>query len=496
MSATKVLDFVASKLKGQIMTVSSLSAFVATEKTADELDMNKISRQAAQLAVLLPFVPRECICREFDSETADSFEALRPKGPCSKIIQVAMTVYENSKNDKIRRDAAIAVVAAEVAVGSSDDVEQMAEWLGSMADRETDPDRSNFLEDLRVQLSKPGSASSQGESRGKATVISISMDICESTETKARMRACAGNNEEQLTEWYEQFHHQFLLSEWEFYSQLFRNGCDGGLDWDWKHVFVVKGMGDETWLLYKVSEADQWKLKSLAVRLFHAALNVTAKRLIQWTSASEDDPSRQPCETRHLPLKFYMDILDDACEVSGQRCDFMTERLSKILGAEDSLNNRNFIELGNRLHAGSFMGDGRRLIQTIRTDYIGWEVDRFFRATNFALPLVATVGQNLFEKVFKDPKKSGKCLIGTGLQKAVIKCPIDQGGSIRYDNDFRYVKEEIASQELKGVGEGYTVYRVLRKHDLLGLHHTCADKKIMKETFDVFTPEMVEAERK
>ena len=190
-----------------------------------------------------------------------------------------------------------------------------------------------------------------------------------------------------------------------------------------------------------------------------------------------------------------MDILDDTYEVSGQRCDFVTERLPEILGAKESLNNRDFIELGNRLHAGSLMGDGRRLIQTIRTDYIGWEVDRFFRATKFALPLVATVGENLFDQVFNDPKKSGKSLDGTGLQKAVIECPIDQGGSARYDNDFRYCKKDIAPKELKGVGEDYTVYWVLRKNDLLGLHHTCANETIMKETFDVITPEMVKAER-
>ena len=231
MSATKVLDFVASEVKGQIMTVTSLSAFVAAEKAADKLDMNETSRQAAQLAVLLPFVPRECICREFDSETADIFEALRPKNSFSKIVHVAMTVYENSGNDKVRRDAAIAVVAAEVEVASPHDGEQMAEWLESMADRKTDPEHSDFLEDLRVQLSKLGSAGSQGESHGQATVISISMDICGSTEAKARMRACAGDNKAQLTEWYKQFHRQFLLSEWEFYSHLFRNGRDE-LDWD------------------------------------------------------------------------------------------------------------------------------------------------------------------------------------------------------------------------------------------------------------------------
>ena len=493
MSKSNVLEFVASELKGQIMTVSSLSAFVAAEKAADKLDMKETSRHAAQLSVLLPSVRRERICREFDSETADIFEALRRKRPNSKIIYAAFGVYKNSGNDKVRRDAAIATVAAEVAIASPDDSEYLAKLLGSMADQETDSEFSDFLKDLRGQLPNPSSAGSQEESHGQTTLISISMDICGSTEAKARMRTCAGDNKKQLTEWYEQFHHQFLLSEWDFYSQLFRNGYSG-LALDWKHAFVVKGMGDEIWLLYEVSEVDQWKLKSLAARLFHAALSVAAKP-IRWTSASDDDPCRQPFETRHLPLKFYMDILDDTYEVSGKRCDFVTKYIPEILGTEVILNNGDFIKLGNRLHAGSLMGDGRRLIQMIRTDYIGWEVDRFFRATKFALPMVATIGQNLFEKVFNDPKKSGKCLIGTGLQKAVIKCPIDQGRSARYDYDFRYVKKDIAPKKLKGVGEGYTVYWVLRSNELLGLHHTYADKNIMRKTLDVFTKEMVDAER-
>lgn len=494
MSATKVLGFVARELKGQIMTVSSLSAFIAAEKAADNLGMNETSRQAAQLAVLLPSVPRERICSEFDSETADIFEALRPKGPFSSIVNEAMMMYGIFVNDKVRRDTAIAVVAAEVAVASPEDGNQMANSLRPMIDSETDPKRSDFLKELHGQLPEPVSADSQGKSRGQSTVISISMDICGSTEAKAKMRECAGDNQEQLTECYQDFHHQFLMLEWDFYTQLFRRGSNG-LDWDWKRAFVVKGIGDEIWLLYEVSEADQGKLKSLAARLFHAALYVTTRSPIRWTSAS-DDLIQQLCETRNLPLKFYMDILDDAYEVSEQRCDFMTKHLRKTLDVEECLKNTYFIELGNRLHAGSLLGDGRRLVQTIRTDYIGWEVDRFFRATNFALPSVVTVGQNLFKKVFDDPNKSGKGLNGTGLQKAVIKRRNDQGRPDHNDDRFRYVKKDIGPEEMKGVGKGYTVYRVLRRCDLLRLRHTGADEKIMKDTFDVFTLEMENAERK
>ena len=494
MSPVNVLDFVARELKGRIMTVSSLSAFVAAEKAADRLAMTATSRAAAQLAVLLPSAPMERISREFGSEAADIVEALRPKGPFSRIALEAIALHGRSGNDEVRRDAAIAACAAEAAVASPDDGESIANCLEFMAGRETEPERRGLLEELRAQLPGPGPTDPKGESRDRTTVISISMDVCGSTEAKTRMRACARNDEE-LAEWYKAFHRQFLLSEWRFYTQLFQDGhC--GMDWDWKHAFVVKGIGDEIWLLYEVGEDELWKLRSLAARLFHAALAVAA-RPIFWTSASDDeDPGDRPFETRNLPLKFYMDILDDAFEVSGPRCDFVTERLPEIIGTEESSNNGDFIELGNRLHAGSLMGDGRRLITAIRTDYIGWEVDRFFRATKFALPSVVTVGRALFERVVDRSEESEEGLDGTGLQKAVIECPIDRGLSARFDHTLRYVKMDVAPECLKGVGEGYTVYRVIRGNDLLGLHHPCADKTIMEDTFNVFTLEMAQAERK
>ena len=494
MSCVNVLDFVARELKGRIVTVSSLSAFIAAEKAADRLAMAATSREAAQLAVLMPNAPLERICREFGSETADIVEALRPTSPYSRIAIEAMAVHGRSQDDEVRRDAAIAACAAEAAVARPEDYERMTELFDSMADRETEPACSAFLKELREQLPGPGSADLEGGSRGRIRVISISMDVCGSTEAKTRMRATARNDKE-LAQWYKEFHHQFLSSECRFYSLLFRHG-HGGINLDWKHAFVVKGIGDEIWLLYEVGEDDLWKLRSLVARLFHAALEV-AKRPIHWTSATDDHDlaSERSLETRHLPLKFYIDILDDAFEVSAPRRDFVTERLPEILGPEENQNSGDFIELGNRLHAGNLMGDGRRLVTAIRTDYIGWEVDRFFRATKFALPSVITVGRALFEDTFHAPRDSDGSLDGTGLQMAVVECPIQQGASTRYDHSFRYVKKDIKPEKLKGVDEGYTVYRVLRENDLLGLRHTGADHAIMEDTFNVFTPEMERAER-
>ena len=494
MSGIKVLDFVARELKGRILTVSSVSAFVAAEKAADRLDMTTTSREAAELAVLLLKAPLERIRDEFGPATADIVKALCPSSPYSRIASEAMALYGRSAGDGVRRDAAIAACAAETAVASSEDREGIAQSLDLMAGQETDAERKAFLEELCARLPGPEPADLEGESRSRTKVISISMDVCGSTEAKARMKTCA-RDEKELTKWYEAFHRQFLLLEWRFYTLLFQAAHDEG-GWDWKHGFVVKGIGDEIWLLYEVGEKDHWKLGSLVAHLLHSALDV-ASRLIHWTSAPDDDEDGgdRPLETRYLPLKFYIDIIDDVFEVSGPRRDFMTERLPEILGAEESWSSEDFIELGNRLHAGSLMGDGRRLITAIRTDFIGCEVDRFFRATKLALPRVVTVGRTLFEKAVDVSADSDGGLGDTGLQEAVVERPIYQGGGTRFDHSFRYVREDVGPDELKGVGEGYAVYRVLRESDLFGLRHTGVAEEIMEETFKVFTLAMERAIR-
>ena len=494
MSSVKVLDFVARELEGRILTVSSVSAFVAAEKAADKLDMTATSREAAELAVLLPKAPLERIGEEFGRPTAEIVKSLRASSPCSGVALEVMALYERSEGNGDRRDAAIAACAAEAAVASEEDRGTLLNALDVMADVETDEARRAFLAELRAGLAGPRRTEAGVERAGRTRMISISMDVCGSTEAKARMKKRARNKQE-LTRWYEAFHRGFMCLEWRFYGALFQ-AVPGEAGWDWKHAFVVKGIGDEIWLLYEIGEDDLCKLGSLFARLLHAALEV-ANCPIYWTSVPHDDEDSgdAPSEAKFLPLKFYIDIIEDAFEVSGPRRDFVTQRLRKILDSEGNWAIEDFIELGNRLHAGSLMADGRRLVTAIRTDYIGWEVDRFFRATKFALPCVVTVGQALFEKVIDMSKDSKEGLGGTRLKKMVVEYPIQQGRGKRFDHCFRYVKKAIGRKDLKGVGEGYAVYRVIRKSDLLKLRHTDVDKAIMKETFKAFTRKMERAVR-
>ena len=298
-------------------------------------------------------------------------------------------------------------------------------------------------------------------------------------------------NEKELEKWYGDFHREFLWVEWDFYTALFRTVPNRkGLNW--KRGFVVKGIGDEIWLLYEIPEEDLWMLGSVVARVLDSALNAANERIgRKWAP----DGGAGPSTVRGLPLKFYVDILDNLFEVNSPRLDFMLERLPLILGPAGTWTDKNFVELGNRLHAGILKGTRRRLQTTFRTDYIGWEVDRFFRASRFALPGVVTVGKALFERVVDVSREPTVGLGGTHLHKAVIECPITEGGSKRFDHRFRYVRQHVCASELKGIGSDYVVYQVLRKTDLPVLRYPDPHDPIMQETFAVFTPAMEQAVR-
>lgn len=221
MSGVKVLDFVARELEGRILTVSSVSAFVAAEKAADKLDMTSISREAAELAVLLPKAPLERIRDEFGPATADIVEALRSRGPYSRIAVEAMALHGRSEGDGVRRDAAVAAIAAcaaEAAVASEEDCKLMVNSVDIMTGVETGAARRAFLKKLRARLQAPERTDAEVERRDRTRLISISMDVSGSTAVKERMKKRA-RDEQELTRWYEAFHSEFLWLEWRFIAR-------------------------------------------------------------------------------------------------------------------------------------------------------------------------------------------------------------------------------------------------------------------------------------
>ena len=475
--------------------VAFLNALAAIERAGERLGIRRCALEAAALAVVSPRAEVANIEREFNAETASAFGELRLKGQYSRVVLEAMAAYDGAHGNDGTRDAAIAVVAAEVEVAPTEDQAMVANSLRLMISSEERSDRSAFLEELSEQLDARETVKERAE-QTNSQVLSISIDICGSTHAKTRMRARARGDDE-LTSWYREFHRQFLVYEWQFYESVF---CDGGLGagLDWKRAFVVKGIGDEVWLLYEIVEGDVWDLAEIAIRLLDGALDMLNQHIF-WTSAQDGDDGcdTEDSECERLPFKVYIDLIEDAFEISIPRLEFLSGRMARLIDGKEAWRDKDFVEVGNRLNAGTLMADGRRLLSTTRTDYIGWEIDRFFRATKYAVPCATTVGRNLFERILKKSETIWKDPGGSELRRAVVEVPRDEGGVSRScDRGFLYVARKVDPCELKGVDEAYRVYRVVREHELFGLHQNGLDKVMMKPTLDVFSCSMVEALRK
>ncbi len=250
-----VLDFVLEEMEGRILTASSMSGFLAAERAADSLEMDLVSRQAAELAVLFPKAPLDRVEETFGASVAEIASAPRRTSVYSRIAIEAMSLYGPSNNDRIRRDAAIPTIAAEIEVASAEDRQVLTNALDLMAHEEHDASRRAFIDELGKRLPSDEATEEESGRDGRTRVISISMDVCGSTDVKARMRQRAQDDKD-LNRWYADFQRQFLYAEWRFYESLFRES-GGEISWNWKRAFVVKGIGDEIWLLYEVWEEDE-----------------------------------------------------------------------------------------------------------------------------------------------------------------------------------------------------------------------------------------------
>ena len=494
MSRAKVLAFIARELRreGGILTPSSLSAYAEIEAVGERLDLPASGLAAAVLAVLLPQTENSIVQAEFSSQAACTFERLQPRGPHSTAGR-ALSAHQETEVGELLHDAAIATMLGE-AMYLQDSPGSSLPLLDEMLRSEEEPARKALIREVRGRLQEGQVEHEPRVSETGGRLLSISFDICGSTSAKSRMRACARNVTE-LTEWYQQFYEGFLRSEFGFYESLFRPR-EGQSPLDWRRAFVVKGIGDELWLLYEISDEDLRRLPSLAVPLLQSALDL-ANSTITWFPARDDDGEESAddaWESKILPFKVYIDLIENAVEISMPRRDFLLERIPAILGSPLSRSQRDFAQIGNRLNAATLIGDQRRWVASVRTDYLGWEVDRFFRASKSAIPCVVTVGDALFEEISNTPGDGFDRVGGTELRRTVIECALP-GGHTRYDHSFLHLRHELCPSLLKGLDAPYCVYHVLRKRDLNELRSNGVDEEMMKPTWELFTAAMEQAVR-
>lgn len=186
------------------------------------------------------------------------------------------------------------------------------------------------------------------------------------------------------------FHHEAGL-----YLDLFGSESRPGIPS--KDVFMVKTIGDEIWIVVNAPPKGTYEFNRYCKLVFDACLAMVSKTLDiacfeRRLTAEEEltDPEMLGLKSlrKQLALKATVDLLEQHHEISALRLDAFLRSLGPSRRDEEAI-----VRLaGGVITANS--GTPRPSVAT-RTDFIGFDVDRFFRCTKEAVKMQVVAGESL-----------------------------------------------------------------------------------------------------
>lgn len=294
-------------------------------------------------------------------------------------------------------------------------------------------------------------------------LVSVSLDLAGSTDIKQAIIVQSEDQPDHRTNLYDRYL-QLLFSIEETFYELVESNEALSVD----RLFLIKTIGDEFWFVYKVDIADLDDLRRTASTLMDVVLDTQRRELSialpshPVTSLNADAPEANISWIKFAPpLKGTMDLLTNVVELNFAHYDHPPSSLdeSKLKNpAERQQRTRREVLLHNPLElSGSPSVSGRHAASTaVRTDYVGIDVDIFFRITRFCRPGLLLVGDNLMAPL--------GCEIADiqGFEHLDIKTlrqPVPCGTATNHV-ERTVVVETLRSDQLQGVGRSYKVHHV------------------------------------
>lgn len=279
-------------------------------------------------------------------------------------------------------------------------------------------------------------------------LISISLDLAGSTEAKAAILRAKNEDPDDVAQCYESLFRQFFHHEAGFYLHL----LSGGILLE--AILLVKTIGDEIWTVVTCPRPE---IGRRALTVIQASLDTVTKTIsvpCLKRRPSEDemtDPGSPNPGREHQPLgiKAYVDLFERPYEVTKLRSDAFLESLAEFThsgaGVQPVLE-----RLGG---FGLNMLGGTRASLSYRTDFIGFEVDRFFRCSKFAQAGQLKIGRTLARALLLE---EGTALPPCDGAPADVTFAVSETGR----HTLRLSRECIRRDDLKGIGQGYALFRV------------------------------------
>jgi hypothetical protein len=104
------------------------------------------------------------------------------------------------------------------------------------------------------------------------SLISISIDICGSTDAKAKLRGHSGFIGTEAAKLYESFQQQVLRVEGTFWTILRSNSLDI------ERLFLIKTIGDEVWYAYDLERLEAHDCRAAVARMIQALVSLQTKQ--------------------------------------------------------------------------------------------------------------------------------------------------------------------------------------------------------------------------
>ena len=230
--------------------------------------------------------------------------------------------------------------------------------------------------------------------------ISISIDICGSTDAKAKLRAHSGLIGAKEAELYDSFQKQVLRVEETFWTIL--RSCSLEIE----RLFLIKSIGDEVWYTYDLEKLESHDSKAAVARMIGALVSLQTKHFDLVAGPPEDPYDWQNVDPDtivriDMPLKITIDVITDALDVGVVREKYLAPHVASLLSPLGKRPNPvqagddRYINLCNRLGIANQLKVKGKVHSSIRSDYIGWQIDRFFRLTKAAIKGAVLIGPEI-----------------------------------------------------------------------------------------------------
>jgi hypothetical protein len=317
-------------------------------------------------------------------------------------------------------------------------------------------------------------------------VISISIDLTRSTEIKQQIAHIARNNSNHAQELMEDYARKIAWAESRFFHAVEASGI--GVE----NIFLMKNIGDEMWFTIpfdNISDAKN-KVSNLLGQMKYYSQEVDSA-FISGDPRLYDNKlhfeTYDHTEHKHIYFqkKIFIDILNNYFDINSIRYDYHLKTIAEIyeirrIKSQENLRvnafeedyQNTFAKLTGNLNLGITIIEEKKTKNHLRTDFIGPDVDKFFRCTKFTHPSFTVIGQTLFEFVFEK----------TDIEN---RYSISQKHGVHQINHkaFTCLREHHSEKTMKGIVGDYDTYLVLQNPLLFHKVDKNPDTKKVRKLF-------------